>query len=408
MDRHGLDIRPHRARMNARGPRRAVQGPDDPLRLVFVCAMWMTGFDAPSVLDDLPRPADAEPHADADDRPRQPGVPRQGQRADRRLHRRVPEPRDRRSPSTALPTPTPASTPRSRTRPSCVAALDEAVDAVVELCAGHGVDLAELRAATGFAYIALRDAAVEALLVDEETRTDVPGRRPPGPQAVQGRAARPGRGRPPAHGGRDPGARRADRRRRPGQPRPTLGEIADAVDALLDRSVGAEEYVIRAAAEGIEPDPLDRPVADRLRRTRRPLRWPQARRDRPPRRPVAAAVGRRRPPQPDPLRPRRADRGADRRVQRRQPQHRRVPAAAHRAVHDLTAEEQRAVAEGHERGGAGDLRSPHQARAGPRRRRAGAGEGQRQAAARPPARQARPRLAPQGGHDGRRPHDHPR
>jgi type I restriction enzyme R subunit len=22
---------------------------DDPLRLVFVCAMWMTGFDAPSV-----------------------------------------------------------------------------------------------------------------------------------------------------------------------------------------------------------------------------------------------------------------------------------------------------------------------------------------------------------------------
>ena len=32
--------------------------------------------------------------------------------------------------------------------------------------------------------------------------------------------------------------------------------MADAVDALLDRSVGAEEYVIRAAAEGIEPDPL--------------------------------------------------------------------------------------------------------------------------------------------------------
>ena len=32
--------------------------------------------------------------------------------------------------------------------------------------------------------------------------------------------------------------------------------MANAVDALLDRSVGAEEYVIRAAAEGIEPDPL--------------------------------------------------------------------------------------------------------------------------------------------------------
>ena len=32
--------------------------------------------------------------------------------------------------------------------------------------------------------------------------------------------------------------------------------MADAVDALLDRSVGAEEYVIRAAAEGVDPDPL--------------------------------------------------------------------------------------------------------------------------------------------------------
>lgn len=32
--------------------------------------------------------------------------------------------------------------------------------------------------------------------------------------------------------------------------------MVDAVDALLDRSVGAEEYVIRAAAEGVEPDPL--------------------------------------------------------------------------------------------------------------------------------------------------------
>ena len=39
-------------------------------------------------------------------------------------------------------------------------------------------------------------------------------------------------------------------------PQADLTAVADAVDALLDRSVGAEEYVIRAAAEGIEPDPL--------------------------------------------------------------------------------------------------------------------------------------------------------
>ncbi len=39
-------------------------------------------------------------------------------------------------------------------------------------------------------------------------------------------------------------------------PHADIDDVADAVDALLDRSVGAEEYVIRAAAEGIEPDPL--------------------------------------------------------------------------------------------------------------------------------------------------------
>jgi type I restriction enzyme R subunit len=38
--------------------------------------------------------------------------------------------------------------------------------------------------------------------------------------------------------------------------RPDIGDLSDAVDALLDRSVGAEEYVIRAAAEGADSDPL--------------------------------------------------------------------------------------------------------------------------------------------------------
>jgi hypothetical protein len=36
---------------------------------------------------------------------------------------------------------------------------------------------------------------------------------------------------------------------------PDVEAITDAVDALLDRSIGAEEYVIRAAAEGSEPEP---------------------------------------------------------------------------------------------------------------------------------------------------------
>lgn len=46
----GLDIVPHRKRMNEAQPGldERFKDPADPLRLVFVCAMWLTGFDAPS------------------------------------------------------------------------------------------------------------------------------------------------------------------------------------------------------------------------------------------------------------------------------------------------------------------------------------------------------------------------
>ena len=44
-----LDIIPHRQRMNSEDLDERFKDPADPLRLVFLCAMWLTGFDAPSV-----------------------------------------------------------------------------------------------------------------------------------------------------------------------------------------------------------------------------------------------------------------------------------------------------------------------------------------------------------------------
>ena len=44
----GLDILPHRKRMIEGDLDERFKAPDDPLRLVFVCAMWITGFDVPS------------------------------------------------------------------------------------------------------------------------------------------------------------------------------------------------------------------------------------------------------------------------------------------------------------------------------------------------------------------------
>lgn len=53
-DAHNLDIRPHRKRMDqldAHGHdlEYNYKDPEHPLQLVFVCAMWLTGFDAPTI-----------------------------------------------------------------------------------------------------------------------------------------------------------------------------------------------------------------------------------------------------------------------------------------------------------------------------------------------------------------------
>ncbi len=44
----GLDIRPHRKRMVEEDLDERFKDPKDDIRLVFVCAMWITGFDVPS------------------------------------------------------------------------------------------------------------------------------------------------------------------------------------------------------------------------------------------------------------------------------------------------------------------------------------------------------------------------
>lgn len=49
LKKKGLDILPHRERMQKEDLEEKFKDKDDPLRLVFVCAMWITGFDVPSI-----------------------------------------------------------------------------------------------------------------------------------------------------------------------------------------------------------------------------------------------------------------------------------------------------------------------------------------------------------------------
>lgn len=254
MERVGLDIRPHRARMNAEALDERFKDPDDHLRIVFVCAMWMTGFDAPScstvyldrpmrnhtLMQTIARANRVFPDKENGLIVDYIGVFRDLEKAlaiygastgDDRIDSPIAD------------------------KAELVAALANALEECAELCERYDVDLDELRVASGFEFIALRDAAVEALLVDDEVRAAflASSRRVrklfkavlPDPVAASAQATvavirvLAERLLDLGHG-----------------ERPDIEEVSDAVDALLDRSVGAEEYVIRAAAEGVDADPL--------------------------------------------------------------------------------------------------------------------------------------------------------
>jgi type I restriction enzyme R subunit len=250
--KQGLDIRPHRARMNNEDLAEKFKAADNPLRLVFVCAMWMTGFDAPSVstiyldrpmrnhtlMQTIARANRVFPDKDNGLIVDYIGVFRNLEKA---LAIYGAANADVDAPIQDLG--------------SLIEALNGAVDTLVGFCASKGVDLLAMRDAKGFAHIALRDAAVDNLLGDEDTRITflTAARRVrklfkallPDPQAAAQQHT--------VAAIRVLAERVMDVSR---PPKADLESISDAVDALLDRSVGAEEYVIRAAAEGSEPDPL--------------------------------------------------------------------------------------------------------------------------------------------------------
>lgn len=251
LDDLGLDIRPHRERMNREDLAEKFKDSADPLRLVFVCAMWMTGFDAPSVstiyldrpmknhtlMQTIARANRVFPEKDNGLIVDYVGVFRNLEKA------------------LAIYGAAEAGQSPIEIIDALSGELDTAVAELFEFCSGLGVDLGAMRDAAGFDHIAKRDAAVEALLVDEDTRNDFQQKARqvrklfkallPNPKAAaqqQNVAAIRVL------------AERITEATRP--PEADLGAVTDAVDALLDRSVGAEEYVIRAVAEGTKPDPL--------------------------------------------------------------------------------------------------------------------------------------------------------
>lgn len=251
LDDRGLDIRPHRERMNREDLAEKFKDSKDPLRIVFVCAMWMTGFDAPSVSTVyLDRPMrnhtlmQTIARANRVFPDKENGLIVDYVGVFRNLEKAL-----------AVYGAGDGGDAPIEIIDALAGELDAAVSKLSDFCLGVGIDLADMRDARGFEHIVQRDLAVEALLVDEKTRAEFQQQARqvrklfkallPNPAAAQQQST--------VAAVRVLSERIAEVTR---PPLPNLGGLSDEVDALLDRSVGAQEYVIRAVAEDNTPGPL--------------------------------------------------------------------------------------------------------------------------------------------------------
>ena len=224
--------------------------PDDPLRLVFVCAMWMTGFDVPScstiyldkpmrnhtLMQTIARANRVFPDKENGLIVDYVGVFRNLQKA------------------LAIYAASPSGEPARdviRDKAALVGELDDELGELLAFTERWDVDLDALAAAEGFEFIALRDASVEALLIDSVTRRAYLERSDRVRRLFAAILPDPAAG---PHARVVGVARNLAERIRSFDEPPDVSQVAGAVNELLDRSVGAEEYVIRAAAEGAEED----------------------------------------------------------------------------------------------------------------------------------------------------------
>jgi type I restriction enzyme R subunit len=246
----GLDIASHRKRILEDDLDDRFKDPRDRLRLVFVCAMWMTGFDVPScstiyldrpmrnhtLMQTIARANRVFPDKEAGLIVDYVGVFRHLEAA-LAVYAAGPSPG--------------AAQDVIRNKAALVEDLQDEIGALKEYAERWDVDLDRLAVAEGFEFIALRDASVEALLVDAVTRRSYLERsdrvRRLFAAVLPDPAASP-------HARLVGVARNLAERIRSFDEPPDVTRVAGAVSELLDRSVGAEEYVIRAAAEGAETD----------------------------------------------------------------------------------------------------------------------------------------------------------
>src|SRR3954469_3407275 len=163
----GLDIATHRKRMVKEDLESKFKNPDDPLRIVFVCAMWITGFDVPScstIYLDKPMQnhtlMQTIARANRVWRDKQNGLIVDYVGIFRNLQKAL---------AIYGTTQTGGEAP-IKDKAELVRLLRMAIERAVEFSKAHGVDPEKIQAATGFAREKLKEDAVAAFVVKDEIR----------------------------------------------------------------------------------------------------------------------------------------------------------------------------------------------------------------------------------------------
>ncbi len=163
----GLDISTHRKRMVKEDLETRFKNPDDPLRIVFVCAMWITGFDVPScstIYLDKPMKnhtlMQTIARANRVFRDKQNGLIVDYVGVFRNLQKAL---------AIYGAAQDGGNTP-IHDKSELVRQLREAISATTAFCSERGIDPAKVGDARGFEREKLKEDAVAALVVNDETR----------------------------------------------------------------------------------------------------------------------------------------------------------------------------------------------------------------------------------------------
>lgn len=249
MREKGLDIAPHRKRMVNEDLDEKFKDPDDPFRLVFVCAMWMTGFDVPSCstiyLDKPMRNhtlMQTIARANRVTEGKEAGLIVDYVGVFKNLQKAL---------AIYAPRPDGGEETPIQDKAELVAALAIAIEELTAWSRLRDIEIEAIKEATGFDRIALLDAAVEAILVNEETKKAY--------LQMASRVARIFRAILPDTAADDlaPDAILfsvlADKLRSLSTP-PDITAVMEQVEQLLDASIAAEGYIIDEVPE--DPDRL--------------------------------------------------------------------------------------------------------------------------------------------------------